>query len=133
MQQQEEPPSLVHQAASVEVDSDTEDDPGQLLNMWLGELNTLKKVRGDVLIVRRSFRGAFLLPVIPIMIGREFHISFLVGQACTRTVKFVYYVPPPQKGAPTDCVGLEFAPIWRQELAIHQFSWLHNSRANMFY
>ncbi len=30
---------------SVEVDSDTEDDPGQLLNMWLGELNTLKKVR----------------------------------------------------------------------------------------
>ena len=27
-----------------DADSDPEDDPGQLLNMWLGELNTLKKV-----------------------------------------------------------------------------------------
>ena len=32
-------------AGSAEQDSDAEDDPGQLLNMWLGELNTLKKVR----------------------------------------------------------------------------------------
>ena len=30
---------------AADADSDTEDDPGQLLNMWLGELNTLKKVR----------------------------------------------------------------------------------------
>ena len=28
----------------VEADSDTEDDPTKLLNQWLGELNTLKKV-----------------------------------------------------------------------------------------
>ena len=26
-------------------DSDTEDDPTKLLNQWLGELNTLKKVK----------------------------------------------------------------------------------------
>lgn len=25
-------------------DSDVEDDPGHLLNVWLGELNTLKRV-----------------------------------------------------------------------------------------
>ena len=31
-------------AAAAEPDSDAEDDPGQLLNLWLGELNTLKKV-----------------------------------------------------------------------------------------
>ena len=31
-------------AATVDPDSDAEDDPGQLLNLWLGELNTLKKV-----------------------------------------------------------------------------------------
>ena len=28
-----------------EVDIEDDDDPGQLLNAWLGELNTLKKVR----------------------------------------------------------------------------------------
>lgn len=28
-----------------EVDSDTEDDPGRLLNVWLGELDSLKQVR----------------------------------------------------------------------------------------
>ena len=26
-------------------DSDAEDDPGHMLNVWLGELNTLKKVK----------------------------------------------------------------------------------------
>ena len=31
-------------AAAADPDSDAEDDPGQLLNLWLGELNTLKKV-----------------------------------------------------------------------------------------
>lgn len=32
-----------------DADSDTEhDDPGELLNMWLGELNTLKKVREKI-------------------------------------------------------------------------------------
>ena len=30
--------------ATAEPDSDPEDDPGHLLNVWLGELNTLKKV-----------------------------------------------------------------------------------------
>ena len=30
--------------AAADPDSDAEDDPGQLLNLWLGELNTLKKV-----------------------------------------------------------------------------------------
>ena len=34
--------STQHNAA--DADSDAEDDPGQLLNLWLGELNTLKKV-----------------------------------------------------------------------------------------
>ena len=29
----------------IEADSDNEDDPTKLLNQWLGELNTLKKVR----------------------------------------------------------------------------------------
>ena len=28
-----------------ENDSENEDDPGHLLNVWLGELNTLKRVR----------------------------------------------------------------------------------------
>ena len=31
-------------AGAADPDSDAEDDPGQLLNLWLGELNTLKKV-----------------------------------------------------------------------------------------
>ena len=34
-------------AAAADPDSDAEDDPGQLLNLWLGELNTLKKVSDD--------------------------------------------------------------------------------------
>ena len=39
-------PSPQHNVASgaADPDSDPEDDPGQLLNLWLGELNTLKKV-----------------------------------------------------------------------------------------
>jgi len=28
----------------IEEDSDPEDDPGKLLNLWLGELDNLKKV-----------------------------------------------------------------------------------------
>ena len=29
---------------SMDMESDNEDDPGHMLNVWLGELNTLKKV-----------------------------------------------------------------------------------------
>ena len=34
-------------AGAGDPDSDAEDDPGQLLNLWLGELNTLKKVSAE--------------------------------------------------------------------------------------
>ena len=34
----------MQQQGNNDPDSEPEDDPGQLLNMWLGELNTLKKV-----------------------------------------------------------------------------------------
>ena len=36
--------TVQQQEGNNDPDSEPEDDPGQLLNMWLGELNTLKKV-----------------------------------------------------------------------------------------
>jgi hypothetical protein len=52
-------------AAAADPDSDAEDDPGQLLNLWLGELNTLKKVRGRSDYVVEASRGKRLT-------GKEF-------------------------------------------------------------
>ena len=38
----------------MEADSDTEDDPTKLLNQWLGELNTLKKVGDQDFMISRG-------------------------------------------------------------------------------
>ena len=37
-------PKMLQDPTQIDPDSDPEDDPGKLLNVWLGELDNLKKV-----------------------------------------------------------------------------------------
>ena len=44
---------MIQDPQQIDPDSDPEDDPGKLLNVWLGELDNLKKVNKNVGVVKR--------------------------------------------------------------------------------